>query len=243
MWYGMECGNNVTGFLGALFPVYSNDKDTIYKNRICAICNNATDLVEFKTVVTVLSGNYPRTELLNRIVEGDVEYTIDFIPPRMSGGVRNLQCYVVGLIDSCMGFLTVRSPIISTSIYSACRNGMISPFNSPLSKKIYKNYYCALCNNEDLTTVNCSMDLTALSQPDNALVAVLDPNIVDRYIQQKENGVPLSEKTYACESGEISEDWSTVSVLVMSCKDNWSKYHDTWYPWCRGLCCLSIKRD
>ena len=148
-----KCAGNVS-----LPPVSDRDTGIVYKNEYCAVCNGVQDVVPWRYELGCTKW---LNEELERASKGYVEFELDlkiihreclmcgYEPPQhLSTASKARACYPH--ISTC------RRPSDVDMNYEhameQCVSGPFDPVWGILSRAGYRNQYCAICNNESMTT-------------------------------------------------------------------------------------------
>ena len=148
-----KCAGNVS-----LPPVSDRDTGIVYKNEYCAVCNGVQDVAPWRYELGCTKW---LDKQLRRASKGYVEFELDleiihreclvcgYEPPQhLSTASKARACYPH--ITTCH-----RPNDVDMNYEHAveqCASGPFDPVWNELSEAVYRNRYCAVCNNESMTT-------------------------------------------------------------------------------------------
>lgn len=146
----------------SLPPVSDRDTGLVYKNEYCAVCNGVKDVILWRYELGCTK--WLNEELVRARILGHVEFELDleiiyrecricgYEPPQQLGIASKARlCYPH--ITSCLRPNEVNMKLEDYEhAVEQCISGPFDLVWNELSGAVYRNQYCALCNNDSMTT-------------------------------------------------------------------------------------------
>ena len=158
-----EIASNCIDDKSRLPPVSDYSNGIVYKNEYCAVCNSVENAVRWGyglgctmwlyTELLLASEGYVIFELTLDIIEREC-IICGYEPPQVSDLASQARaCYPH--VASCLDADAVAMPIDEYELaVTQCGTEPFNPVWAWLGDTIYRNEYCAMCNN--VSTTNCS---------------------------------------------------------------------------------------
>jgi hypothetical protein len=176
----LKCGDVKVAPWGSFMPVFSKEKQKIYKNTACAEADNVRDgiLWDFQ----IISKQYDSSALTRDASSYISNLYLATIPRycrlhfRYPGDISDLKyerCFM-DLINTCKNkefTVPKRMNLTSSQIREACTSGLVSPYRA---RNMYANVFCYMCNGYQYSeTETCFIDVDGIRGFTGSLITIL----------------------------------------------------------------------
>lgn len=184
-----------------LSPVYSAEKNRIYKNTSVALCHNVKDGQPWEAVVVCERGigAAGSADVLTDLDKFLLFCSAEFLLPVSLNELIEHRCYqdltdvVNGKCKPLYKTILENSNLNLTEeeLIEACINGPLSPIRR--ARKVFRNAFCTVCSgysvNHELSRDLCYTfdNDTSAKSPDNTFTFLISTDRVTTYVESREN--------------------------------------------------------